>query len=75
MDGKTGGDPQWLILAEQLREANNPDVFKYLSNDDITEIAQFLEQHEYQNTPQISEEDIAPLIQSIQAALNRYLSE
>lgn len=75
LDGKTGGDPQWLILAEQLREANNPDVFKYLSNDDITEIAQFLEQHEYQNTPQISEEDIAPLIQSIQAALNRYLSE
>ncbi|MGI5963066.1 MAG: helix-turn-helix domain-containing protein [Lawsonibacter sp.] len=33
LDGQVGGDPQWLILAEQLREISNPDVFKYLSHE------------------------------------------
>ena len=73
LDGYAGGDPQWLILAAQLREINNPDIFKYLSNDDCEVIAQFLEEHEYKNDPQITEEDIAPLIDRLKEAVNKYL--
>ena len=75
LDGRSGGDPQWLILAEQLREVNNPDIFKYLSNDDHEVIAQFLEEHEYKNDPEITEEDIAPLVERLKGAVNKYISE
>lgn len=72
LDGHTGGDPQWLILAEQLRAVNDPDIFKYLSMDDHEAIAQFLEEHEYKNDPPITEKDIAPLIERMQKAYNKY---
>jgi hypothetical protein len=75
LDGHAGGDPQWLTLAEQLRQVNDPDIFKYLSNDDREAIAQFLEEHEYKNDPQITEEDIAPLVQRLKAAVDKYTSE
>lgn len=74
LDGQAGGDPQWLILAEQLREVNNPDIYKYLSDNDREAIASFLEQHEYQNDPEITEADIAPLIERLQKAVNEYMN-
>lgn len=75
LDGRSGGDPQWLIIAEPLREVSNPDIFKYLSNDDCDAIAQFLEEHEYKNDPQITEEDIAPLVERLKEAVNQYIAQ
>jgi hypothetical protein len=34
-----------------------------------------LEEHEYKNDPQITEEDIAPLVQRLKAAVDKYTSE
>ena len=73
LDGQFGGDPQWLILAEQLREVNDPEIYKYLSSNDREAIAVFLEQHKYQNDPEITQSDIAPLIERLKNAVDEYM--
>ena len=74
-DGRGGGDPQWLILAEALQEVSNPDIFRCLSDADCGAIAQFFSTHDYRNSPPIAAEDLAPLLEPLQTAVNLYLSE
>lgn len=75
LDGRFGGDPQWLLLAEPLREIGDPAVLAHLSRDDREAIAQFLDEHGYRNDPPITETDLVPLIGPLEGAVSKYQSE
>lgn len=72
LDGFSGGDAQWCILSQAIGELNNEEIFQYLSKEDCDMIADFLDEHEYKNSPEIAEEEIAPILERIESILQEY---
>ena len=74
LDGYYGGDDKWCDLSQAIGELNNKEIFQYLSKEDCEMIADFLDEHEYINSPQITEEEIKPILERIEAILQEYSS-
>ena len=72
LDGFSGGDAQWCLFSQALGEVNNEEIFRLLSPEDCRMIADFLAQHDYHNCPQITREDISPILERIESILQEY---
>ena len=73
-DGFSGGDAQWCPLSQALGELNDPAIFALLTEEDCGTIADFLENHSYRNDPELTESDVAPILDRVEAVLAEYHS-
>ena len=73
-DGFSGGDAQWCPLSQALGELNDPAIFALLTEEDCGTIADFLESHSYRNDPELTESDVAPILDRVEAVLAEYHS-
>ena len=71
-DGVSGGDAQWCPLTQALGELNDPAIFALLTEEDCAAIADFLDRYSYQNAPELTEEDITPILERVEAVLAEY---
>lgn len=71
-DGFSGGDAQWCPLSQALGELNDPAIFALLTEEDCGTIADFLENHSYRNDPELTESDVAPILDRVEAVLAEY---
>ena len=73
-DGFSGGDAQWCPLSQALGELNDPAIFALLTEEDCGTIADFLGSHSYRNDPELTESDVAPILDRVEAVLAEYHS-
>ena len=72
-DQKSEMDPMWRSVISKIRELDNEEIYKLLSDSERMVISEFLRSFQYSCTPPMTEKDIEGVYAVIDKALDRYL--